>query len=615
MNSLKHIMKLDLRSLALVRVTLGILTFFDLLRRIPEIGAFFSDGGILPRSVLIENLEYNYRMSLLNLNGSYSFALMLAIVGLIASVMFTIGWRTRIANFFVWIVIISFQARFPEAATTGGDMLIRIFLFWSFFLPMNAYYSVDRAVTETKHEGKEYFSIFTSAWIVQVTLLYIMTFFYKWAPVYHTEFNAVYFILNLDFMTTDFGKWLSHFPLTMKALSIASWGLEGLGPLLLFIPYKRDLFRGGAVFAFLSFHIGIGSTLHLGNFVPICLIIWLAIMPTAWWDYIEAKLKASSESIKILYLDSENTFARKLALVFKELFFLKRLTIVPATADRKAERLIKANEPFVVEAGGEYQTGFKALESALKASSLPFIRAIGKLPLAKLDETPVAPEESFGAQLVEAREKGELSLASAAKSPDEIPAPREKNRNLESFLRHIGIDKIRYKITYVEKVFGTFILALVTLWNVEGLVQPKSWYIGSPFDEIMFTFQLNQGWAMFAPHPQRSDGWFVMDGNLLSGKKWDALNNKEVTFETPENWHETYATDNWKKLLDNIQATRDEFHLQWLGKYLCRSWNNEHFDNEQLKTFDLYFMQQFTNGPDEPPAEINKIRLWRHECF
>lgn len=616
MKSIKHLMSLDLRSLALARVLLGILAFFDILRRIPEIEAFFSDGGILRRSVLIEELELTYKMSLLSMNGSYSFALILAFVGMIAAIFFTLGWRTRIANFLTWIVIISFQVRFPQASTTGGDMLLRIFLFWSFFLPMNAFYSVDRAASETKHEGKEYFSIFSSAWIIQIMLLYIMTFFYKWAPVYTKDFNAVYFILNLDFMTTDFGKWLSHYPLAMKTLSIASYGLEGLGPLLLFIPYRRDLFRGAAVLSFWLFHLGIGATLHLGNFVPICLIIWVGLIPTTWWNFLAEQIRSSAESVKILYYETENAFNRKLYMVFKELLFLNNLKVLPASLDAAAKSLVNEKDTLVVEDAGVLCTGFKALEATLRTSDLFFIRAIGKLPLSKLD----APEEGFGSQLMEAKEKGELTLTAVAKDANEIPDSNTYSwkkivERGEAIFDHIGISHVRYKITYLEKIFGYFIVSLVVLWNIEGYVKPKSWYIGAPFDQVMFTFQLDQGWAMFAPHPQRSDGWWVMEGNLKNGKSWDALNNKEVTFATPENWHESYKTDNWKKLLDNIQSSRDDFHLLWLGKYLCRTWNKAHMDGEKLINFDLYYMREFTNHPDDPPSKIEKLRLWRHSCF
>src|SRR4051812_36602230 len=89
----KNLFKLDLRSLALARVLLGILAFFDLWRRIDDIDVFFSDAGTLSRVDLINNFELNWRMTLLNMNGSYTFALILLLAGMLASVFFTLGWR------------------------------------------------------------------------------------------------------------------------------------------------------------------------------------------------------------------------------------------------------------------------------------------------------------------------------------------------------------------------------------------------------------------------------------------------------------------------------------------------------------------------------------------
>jgi hypothetical protein len=179
----------------------------------------------------------------------------------------------------------------------------------------------------------------------------------------------------------------------------------------------------------------------------------------------------------------------------------------------------------------------------------------------------------------------------------------------------MGFDKVKLQLNRAEKAFGCFILALVVGWNIEGYIVKRNWYIGSPFDEIMFALQLNQGWAMFAPHPQRSDGYWVMEGTLKSGKKWDALNNKEVNFDRPADMYETFKSEDWRKFQDNLQGSRNEKYLLAFGKFLCRSWNSEHRDGEQLNTYKLYFMREFTKGPKEPPATIEKVQLWNHSCF
>jgi hypothetical protein len=573
----KNLFKLDLRSLALARVCLGIVTFFDLGRRLWDLQDFFTDEGILPRSLLIDQYETTWRMTLLNLNGSFSFALILLIIGMIASLTYTLGWRTRISNLIVWLTIISFQARFPEGATSGGDMLLRIFLFWAFFLPMNARYSVDHAISEKTDSENEHLSVFTCMWIVQVFLLYFFTFLYKWTPVYHTTFEAVWYMLQLDVFTTPVGKWMGQYYQLTRVFSFLSYALEIIGPLMLLMPFKRDIFRGAAVFAFWCFHLGIALTLHLGNFVPICLIIWVGLIPNSWWDYLFEKFKSTADEAKVITYAANSDFSRRFGLICKELLFLD-IQMVPAASNEN------------------YQ-----FANMLCSSRLFFIRKLGAFI-----------KSDLGVYLTEVQETGEVSMGNVKATTFKIS---KLQLVLNYFFESIGFGEVRSGLTKIEKAFGSFLLVLVIAWNAEGYLEPKKWYIGSPFDEIMFSLHLQQGWAMFAPHPQRSDGWWVMDGELSNHKRWDALNDKELSYDRPEDIYASYPSEDWRKFLDNLQATQDDSYLLLLGKHLCRRWNSEHPESEALKKFKLYFMQEFTKSPQEKPAEVEKLKLWEHNCF
>lgn len=598
----KHLFRLDLRSLALARVLLGLLAIYDIGRRIPEIEAFFSDDGIMSRADVIHNAEITWRMTLLNLNGSYEYALLVAIIGLLASITFTLGWKTRISNLVIWLVIISFQARFPEIATSGGDMLLRIFFFWSLFLPMSAVYSFDHAVTGGDRKEKEYFSVFTSIWIMQVFALYFFTFIYKWAPVYHTDFNAVWYMLQLELYTTPFGQWMGKQYMLTKVLSALSYLLELVGPLMLLIPWKRDMWRGAAVLAFFGFHLGIGATMYLGNFVPICLIIWVALIPTSWWNYLAGKIKNDSGKLLTLYHDSESNFARQLGLITKEMFFIKSMNV--CAFPLKKQGLINDSELFILEnkENKNYAKGLELVSLLLKNSTFSPFRKIGKVL-----------SSDFSSFLNEAREVGGVSISDSVEGTTE----RKKSKLLgfmKTLFEFFGFDQVKYRLNKFEKMMGSLLLVLVLGWNVEGVIEDRDWYIGSPFDEIMFTFQLNQGWAMFAPHPQRSDGWWVMEGTLKNGEKWDALNNKEVTYERPNSFYKTFPTENWRNLLDGLQG-REEVYIESLGRYLCRRWNSKNSGDQSLQTFKLYYMEEWTNGPQEKPSPVEKRTIWNHNCF
>lgn len=592
----KNIFKLDLRSLALVRILLGILAFFDTMRRIGDLDAFYVDSGIISRSDLINEFGNYWKMTLLNLNGSYEFALILALLGMTAAITFALGWRTRLSNLILWLVTFSFQARFPEANTSGGDYIIRILYFYCLFLPMGAAYSVDHAVSGKKYESNEYLSVFSAMWVMQIFLIYFFTFLYKWAPVYHTTYEAVWYMLQLDFYTTSVGKWLGQQYQLTRVLSFASYALEIVGPIIILIPWKRDLFRSAAVVSFWLFHLGIGLTMHLGNFVPICLIMWAAMIPTTWWDYLERKWIDSTEPLLTLYYDVDSKFARQLSQILKEMLFL-HVNVEPSSV-LEAGHFDENKRLAIREDKFSLITGFAVLPKLLSTSHFSIVRKLGLILGSDLS-----------IYLNEVQEVGSVQPASNHRPSNKI------FNALQAIAETLGFGTVKYKLNRLEKALGALVLVLIIGWNIDGYVDEDTQYMAFPLRKIMYTLQLNQGWAMFAPHPQLSDGWWVMDGKLKNGSSWDALNNKEVNFDRPDYFWETYSSDDWRKFMDNLQGSRDEKYLLALGKFLCRRWNSEHGGGEQLETFNLYFMQEWTNPPNEPAPKVKKLDIWTHSCF
>ena len=78
---LEQIFGLDLRSLALLRIGLGLLLLLDIADRLPGVAAHYSDGGVLPRDALRE-FEQGWIPSLHSLSGEAAFqaALMAALL-------------------------------------------------------------------------------------------------------------------------------------------------------------------------------------------------------------------------------------------------------------------------------------------------------------------------------------------------------------------------------------------------------------------------------------------------------------------------------------------------------------------------------------------------------
>lgn len=221
-------------------------------------------------------------MSLLSLNGSPTFAGILAIVGMFAAIAIILGKHSRVSTIIGWIILASFHARNPLVAH-GGDNVLRLILFWSIFLPLSARWSLD-----SKSKVTSYFSPFTVAISLQVLFIYIFTFFYKWHPSWLSEFNSFYYAMNLSMFTTALGDYLLNFPVLLKVLTFATLWLEGLGPLL-FLSVRR-IPRRIMVISFLGLHLGIQLTMVLGLFPLACMTAWTLFFDEELMDKLESKL-------------------------------------------------------------------------------------------------------------------------------------------------------------------------------------------------------------------------------------------------------------------------------------------------------------------------------------
>jgi hypothetical protein len=300
----RAVFRLDLRSLAAFRLVLGATLLYDFITRLSHYEAFYTDFGVLTRSALTERYDAPWRLSLLALNGSHEYALIFIGIAIAAAAMFTAGWRTAQAGFVCWLCLMSFQNRNP-IFSHGGDNLLRLLLFWSWFLPINAYWSIDslRAEETAARAGpkpKTISNVFSACFVLQLSYVYVFATFYKIDPVWLSKGSAVYYALSLDMYAKPFGQWLVQYNLLTTAMTAATMFIEGFGVVLLLSPWKNQYFRALAVLLFCGLHIGIFLSFRLGTFPPSCLAAWIAMIPTFVWEqaWLKRRLAALVDGAK-----------------------------------------------------------------------------------------------------------------------------------------------------------------------------------------------------------------------------------------------------------------------------------------------------------------------------
>ncbi len=278
---------IDLRSLAVFRMALGILLLADLALRAQDLSAHYTDWGVLPRNILIPHLSDPLPLSVHLVSGSaFGQAIIFLVAGVFALALL-VGFRTPLVTCASWLLLLSVQARNPMLLHSG-DMLLRMLLFWGMFVPLGARYSLDSLIRRSGADRAplptSVRSVGTAALLLQVCLVYWCTAALKSWEGWWDEGSAVYYALSIDQMATPFGLWLLGFPDLLVLLSRVALALEYLGPCLAFVPFWTPYFRIGVVGLFFCFHIGLALCLRLELFPYISMVSWLVFVPGLVWD-------------------------------------------------------------------------------------------------------------------------------------------------------------------------------------------------------------------------------------------------------------------------------------------------------------------------------------------
>lgn len=287
----RRVFGIDLRSLALFRISFAAILIADLIVRATDLTMFYTDAGVLP----VGELNHpKLRICLHALSGGAGLQAALFAVAGIAAFAMLLGYRTRLATLISFVLLCSLHTR-NSVVLQGGDTLIRAMHFWILFLPTGARWSLDalrgRAAETRLPLGVSsqfpniVFSAASAVALGQIVLMYWFTATLKHHPVWWSEGLAVHYALHVDYFTTPLGIKLREFP---RLLTLLTWGtiaLEFIGPLLAFLPFKTARLRMLAVLLFVGFHFfGLRLTMELGLFSWTSTAIWFLFIPSEFWD-------------------------------------------------------------------------------------------------------------------------------------------------------------------------------------------------------------------------------------------------------------------------------------------------------------------------------------------
>jgi len=586
--SFKDSLSFDYRSMALYRFLLGIMICIDVIYRMGDLTNFYTDVGLVPRSLFLTEMSMPWSFSLHLANGSLFFIVLMFFFHLLIGVMVIIGYKTTLAMILAFIMNVSLHNR-NWLINNGGDDIMRAILFLSIFLPLNKYFSLDAAFSEEKRPvEKNYFSTWTLAFYLQVFVIYFVSYILKNHAIWRSQYTAFFFASRLDIFATPIGLWLRSFQTLQKIVTIFTIFLEWLGPLLLvfsaLIGKRWWMIRMIVITLFLALHMGIILTMWIGVFPYLCLAMWMIFLPSDFWDRISSFFAKRFNPCHI-YFDGDCGVCKKIVLIFREFLLVPKIKISIAQDNPEILKEMNIHHSWVVvNEKDEHFYHFSGFIELIKNSCL-FFWLQGLLPKSLGHKTYIFISEH---------------RAFLSKMSQHFYLRPEKKTFI--FFR------------WIKEMIGAFIFATLLMWNLTTI---KKWNFHAPFfQKVIRGLHLYQEWNMFAPFPKMDNIWVEIPATLGDGSQMELLSGSRDIYGVKASlFPGLVKNEHWRKFFLNV-SERTEYSKYYAG-FLCRQWNDRHIrkvSETTLKKFDIIVYSQPIQT-DGSAGGIYKKMSWSHWCF
>lgn len=579
-DKLAELFGFDLRSLAALRIAVALLIIGDLISRSRDLEAHYTDFGVVPRSVLA--LYDRWRISVHMMSGTWEIQALLFVVTGVLAVFLLFGYRTRLMTAVLWFLLGSLDSRNPFIAD-GGDALLRLTLFWAFFLPWGACFSIDRArQTSLPQSPTQIFSAATFAYAMQLVMIYALSIHHKTSPEWRTEGTAVYYALNLLQMANPAGVYLANFPFLTRLLTHGVFWFQTIGPLLLFFPFRNGPIRTAAVFGFILMHIGMSLCIQIGLFSGIAALAMVVFLPSWFWDGALSRLQTPAGLHTRIFYDQTCAACSRWARL------LQTFALLPET------QVIGGQTKNALDSQKHCHGSWQVIdEKENKYEHLDAVRAIvARSPLLK----PLAPlfRSSLGEKLYNRLAHPQNSAPehpqSSPKQPWDIRPPWEVN------------------------VVVLTLLVYVVAWNLSTgplakFQMPERW------KTVGYLLRLDQIWNPFSPSPPKASEWYVITGKLKDTRTVDLMRNDDNPSFEPTREH--FANYRWRKYFEIVGKPTNLDRLRDYARYACRIWNRRHKDSEEVIDLSIFWLILTT--PQDPAKVLASgkpevVRLLDHRC-
>jgi hypothetical protein len=171
----------------------------------------------------------------------------------------------------------------------------------------------------------------------------------------------------------------------------------------------------------------------------------------------------------------------------------------------------------------------------------------------------------------------------------------------------------KHQMRGVEKTIVVLAMVLVFAGNLSNT---PSWKFELPpgMQAVATMAQLGQPRSITIPIPPADDGWYVIEGVLLNGKRVDVWSERSINYAKPADVAGMYWNDKWRLYLTRLARTDMVGYRPYYAGYLCRIWNQHHLGNSRLDQMYINYMLEPIAGSARAPGGPSKVLLLHHSC-
>ncbi len=596
--------QVDSRPLGAFRIVLGLLLLKDAIYHFFIAGVFYSDAGFTPRWALQDGMMREWRFSLMDAMPYAWMAQVFFALWVIVLILFTVGCRTRLMTILQFLFIVSVHER-NVYVLNGADTVFRVLSFWSMFLPLGQYYSIDALRERWKRYGRSHYLpdlradpgprrayAFPLRMIqLQFALIYLFTAWLKLPGAAWREGNAIYYALQLQSLTLPTGDFLlANAPMwLLRLMSYQSIITEWVFFFFVFLPFGQPLLRAIALILGAMLHIGIAATMSIENFSTVMIGAYLLYFEPAWIEWIDRTLRRVTACSTLPLPQGVSPLWGLLAAATPD-------QVVAARGEARPEE-------------GPYDWWIFDEQGRRLAGKAAWLRAAGHLPGSRVWAwlLRIEPLRRFGWRLL----RGVIARE-APPEPDPAAEPLPEARLPD----HAG----RVGLAALTGLLGALLLFIVW-WNLTTVdafmarIPPTYRSVPEVPRRTIQVLGIWQAWDMFSPFPSTVDGWTVTPGRFEDGRVIDLSTGQPVTTEF-RRWFWGPGV-RWKKYESNLSRNDYEPLLRAWGSYYCKLYNVEMRlpPGQRLATLEIHFYRYRSHAPGQPPNPLEDIMMWKHWCY